>query len=516
MRADRVVFRLEDHGYTDVRLQQELERPRSGPPFAPPRRPLGARVPPPAGRPHGVPASRPTATRSRTRTTRSRAGDRVRRSSSRATRRPRWLDAPDPGPAIRSSPSATRCGRRRTPTRGARCRSSSPTTAATTSATRSCTRLIAHAIATNRIPRCRVALLDAPARDEDYSASARYARTLAARLPQLAPATAHAGSAPASARSRCCTPAGCTPARSARLMLQSGSFFRQRWDRQESGFAALPPDLPLRRHRAERAGTAATPIPITLTCGAPEENLANNRAVATALRRQGHARHAPRQPRRPQLRSAGATRSTRTSSICSRAPGGRARADDAHAPDRAAARHGGGLVGRLRDARRAARRPRSSTAASATSSRPSASRSSRSTCACDPRHSLVIDRLAHWYYVPREWIKKVALMDGVYLMNNPFTFQSMEKHSAYCAMMRLGPEGARRRGSSRTSSRRPTSASPTPPTRYNQPFDLAEIAGEDRLPAVHEAVRRRRLGRREPGPRRAGAGRALRRVRASG
>jgi enterochelin esterase family protein len=33
---------------------------------------------------------------------------------------------------------------------------------------------------------------------------------------------------------------------------------------------------------------AATPIPITLTCGAPEENLANNRAVATALRRQGH------------------------------------------------------------------------------------------------------------------------------------------------------------------------------------------------------------------------------------
>jgi hypothetical protein len=55
-----------------------------------------------------------------------------------------------------------------------------------------------------------------------------------------------------------------------------------------------------------------------------------------------------------------------------------------------------------------------------------------------PRHALVIDRLAYWYYVPREWLKKVALMDGVYLLNNPFTFQSMEKHSAYCAMMRLG------------------------------------------------------------------------------
>ena len=55
-----------------------------------------------------------------------------------------------------------------------------------------------------------------------------------------------------------------------------------------------------------------------------------------------------------------------------------------------------------------------------------------------PRHDLVIDRLAHWYYHPREWLKKVALMDDVYLLNSPFTFQSMEKHSAYCALMRLG------------------------------------------------------------------------------
>src|SRR5512139_950509 len=55
-----------------------------------------------------------------------------------------------------------------------------------------------------------------------------------------------------------------------------------------------------------------------------------------------------------------------------------------------------------------------------------------------PRHSLVIDRLAHWYYHPREWLKKAALMDDVYLLNSPFTFQSMEKHSAYCALMRLG------------------------------------------------------------------------------
>jgi len=93
-----------------------------------------------------------------------------------------------------------------------------------------------------------------------------------------------------------------------------------------------------------------------------------------------------------------------------------------------------------------------------------------------PRHSLVIDRLAHWYYVPREWLKKIALMDGVYLMNNPFTFQSMEKHSAYCAMMRLGlkvPE------TWLVPYKQPPADERFAYTaeRYNQPFDLAEVAG---------------------------------------
>jgi hypothetical protein len=92
-----------------------------------------------------------------------------------------------------------------------------------------------------------------------------------------------------------------------------------------------------------------------------------------------------------------------------------------------------------------------------------------------PRYALVIDRLGWWYTVPREWLKKVSLMDDVYLLNNPFTFQAMEKHSAYCAMMRLGlkvpatwliphknpPENPRFQ---------PTAE------RYNLPFDLEEIA----------------------------------------
>lgn len=53
-------------------------------------------------------------------------------------------------------------------------------------------------------------------------------------------------------------------------------------------------------------------------------------------------------------------------------------------------------------------------------------------------YNVVIDRLAYWHYQPREWLKKAALLNGTYMLNNPFTFQSMEKHSAYCAMLRLG------------------------------------------------------------------------------
>jgi hypothetical protein len=92
-----------------------------------------------------------------------------------------------------------------------------------------------------------------------------------------------------------------------------------------------------------------------------------------------------------------------------------------------------------------------------------------------PRYDLVIDRLAYWYYHPREWLKKVSMMDGVYLLNSPFTFQSMEKHAAYCAMMRLGlkvPETVL------VPFKNPIDNSRYAYTaaKYNQPFDLDAIA----------------------------------------
>jgi len=55
-----------------------------------------------------------------------------------------------------------------------------------------------------------------------------------------------------------------------------------------------------------------------------------------------------------------------------------------------------------------------------------------------PKYDLVIDRLTHWYDLSREWIKKAILLDGLYVLNNPWSVQSMEKHTSYCAMIRLG------------------------------------------------------------------------------
>ncbi len=54
------------------------------------------------------------------------------------------------------------------------------------------------------------------------------------------------------------------------------------------------------------------------------------------------------------------------------------------------------------------------------------------------QYDVVLDRLTHWYSTSREWIKKAILMDDLYVLNNPWAVQSMEKHTSYAAMMKLG------------------------------------------------------------------------------
>ena len=56
----------------------------------------------------------------------------------------------------------------------------------------------------------------------------------------------------------------------------------------------------------------------------------------------------------------------------------------------------------------------------------------------DCRYDVVIDRLTHWYHVSREWIKKAILVNDLYVYNNPWSIQAMEKHTSYAALMRLG------------------------------------------------------------------------------
>ena len=290
--ADRVVFRLEDRGFASVRLQQELQRPRSGPAFA--------RAD--AGGCWELEYRRPQVDRMEYRleadgesfcdphNPRTAPGAFGAKSVVEfpGYEPPAWLAAPDPGPAKPVSDNIALWAPPDTDPR-----KPLPLLVAHDGGEyerlSGLTRLIAHAVQTSRLPPCRVALLDPPGeRDESYSASARYARRLAALLPQLAPATATAGVGASLGALALLHTRWLHPGAFGALMLQSGSFFRLRWDRQESGF---PRFRRISRFVGQvlNDGPAATPIPITITCGAPEENLANNRAVATALRRQGHA-----------------------------------------------------------------------------------------------------------------------------------------------------------------------------------------------------------------------------------
>jgi hypothetical protein len=54
------------------------------------------------------------------------------------------------------------------------------------------------------------------------------------------------------------------------------------------------------------------------------------------------------------------------------------------------------------------------------------------------KYTVVMDRLTHWYHTSREWIKKAIILDDLYVLNNPWAIQAMEKQTTYCAMMRLG------------------------------------------------------------------------------
>lgn len=153
-----------------------------------------------------------------------------------------------------------------------------------------------HMTSAGRLPPMRAALL-APVgdRNELYSGSPGYGWMLSR---EALPALARMAPSPPGRDARVGMGASlgalamlhahrAVPAAFGALFLQSGSFFQYRLDNQEAGFA-----------RFERitgfVGTLlstrrwAHPVPTVMTCGAVEENLANNRAVCEALEAQGY------------------------------------------------------------------------------------------------------------------------------------------------------------------------------------------------------------------------------------
>jgi enterochelin esterase-like enzyme len=138
----------------------------------------------------------------------------------------------------------------------------------------------------------RVALVPPGRRDEWYSASAAYGRSLCRRIiPVIADRFGVAGrpvGVGASLGALAMLHAQrAWPGTFAGLFLQSGSFFVPRFDRHESGFARYGRIVRFVRG-VLRGDGHDDPVPVGMTCGAAEENVHNNRLMADALAAQGY------------------------------------------------------------------------------------------------------------------------------------------------------------------------------------------------------------------------------------
>ena len=141
-----------------------------------------------------------------------------------------------------------------------------------------------------RIPPLRAALIEPVDRNETYSASALYAgalvRELLPEITKRAPHGMRIGMGASLGALAMLHAHERHPRSFDGLLLQSGSFFRQRYDKQESEF-------PRYRRITRFVGTVLRgdvqrPIPVAITCGTGEENRANNEALAAALTEQGY------------------------------------------------------------------------------------------------------------------------------------------------------------------------------------------------------------------------------------
>jgi enterochelin esterase-like enzyme len=145
------------------------------------------------------------------------------------------------------------------------------------------------------LPPMRAALLHPMRRGDHYSASPAYAEALAR---EILPSLARRAPSPPGRRWRVGMGASLGalamlhlhrlhPPTLGGLFLQSGSFFHHRYDPHNLPFEEF---LRIRRFmdRVHADRDWSHPVPVVITCGTVEENLANNRATGLVLARQGY------------------------------------------------------------------------------------------------------------------------------------------------------------------------------------------------------------------------------------
>jgi enterochelin esterase family protein len=150
------------------------------------------------------------------------------------------------------------------------------------------TQYLGAAITAGRLPPLRAALLDPGERNEWYSANPNYAATVADTIVAALPAaTVRIGIGASLGALAMLHLHRTEPEVLDGLFLQSGSFFTAEHDPQEarfSGYAAVTAFV----SSVQDAESDEHPVPAVLTCGVPEENLANNAAMTEMLRRLGY------------------------------------------------------------------------------------------------------------------------------------------------------------------------------------------------------------------------------------
>jgi enterochelin esterase-like enzyme len=153
-------------------------------------------------------------------------------------------------------------------------------------------RLLDHLVDFGEVPEFRAALLPPPGdRNESYSGSARYANAFAVDFVPAILEQAPSDRPPVLLGASLGALAALhlhfrNPGLLGGLLLQSGSFFRRRFDAYEAGFPRFARITRFVGHVHGRRGFAPR-ITATVTCGTAEENLDNNRALSQALRRRG-------------------------------------------------------------------------------------------------------------------------------------------------------------------------------------------------------------------------------------